>query len=402
MEKSGSENLFKFVNQEAKNIHTNNSSGSSLSLNISSSGIGLESLNLINIQNKKILKSKAKFNILKNKMNNTEKKPRQENSPKIIKLKNYQKIIFIPIICLLILNTFLIWEIFLIKQKIESENKYKKYLIRILCFLIYLCYFLSVLTPSYQTDINNKCKITDDIYKNKNLENIYSKDFWDDYCINCQMQKFIRSNHCYICNRCILFKFRHWFFIANCIGFNNIQYVINFLVWAIYGLFKFECCCISFFQNNKENTNILIIFDFIINIPLLLYLLYIFGILLFDIYNNQPQYERSNDNQLIDKYYFLYKCNDTDNKMRFPNLWNLGYLSHLYYIIGPTILHFIFPLPKIKNYSINENCKIFKGCKQFNRIEYIQNMIKKDENYKNRIKDKNMEPDAFVEFCKKN
>ena len=123
--------------------------------------------------------------------------------------------------------------------------------------------------------------------------------------------------------------------------------------------------------------------------------------MLFGIYNNQTKSEISINNQLIDKYYMIYKCNDIDNKFRFPNTWNIGYLSHLYYIIGPTILHFIFPLPKIKNYSINESCPIFKGCRQFNRLEYIQNMIKKNENYKNSINDKYMEPDSYLIFCKK-
>jgi hypothetical protein len=111
-------------------------------------------------------------------------------------------------------------------------------------------------------------------------------------------------------------------------------------------------------------------------------------------------FERKKNNQLLDKYYMFYKCNDTDNKYRTPNYWNVGYLSHFYYIIGPTILHFFFPLPKIKKLDLNENCQIFKGCRQFNRIELIQNMMKKSEDYKNYINNKFVEPDKFIELCK--
>ena len=402
MEKSELENTIKFVNKETSNKLTNNSSGSSLSLNVPSSGIGLESLNLIGIKNQKFMKPKiTKFNIMKNNKNNDTEKPTKQPKPtKNPKIKFFQKIIFIPIISIYILISLIIWEKYFVPKENESEDKYSKYLAIILCALIYLCYFLSIFTPSYQTDINKKMKISDDLFKNKTIENILNKDFWDDYCINCQWQKFIRSSHCDICNKCILLKFTHCFFIANCIGFNNAQYIINFLFLSIYALFKFEKCCISYFQNSTNGVNTLIIIIFIINLPILLYLVYFFGKLLFDIYNNQTKSERSNNNKLIDKYYMFYKCNDTDNKFRFPNTWNIGYLSHFYYIIGPTILHFIFPLPKIKNYSINENCPIFKGCRQFSRLEFIQNMIKKNENYKNNIKDKYMEPDAYLEFCK--
>ena len=38
------------------------------------------------------------------------------------------------------------------------------------------------------------------------------------------------------------------------------------------------------------------------------------------------------------------------------NYYNIGFLSNLYYIIGPTLLHFIFPLPKYNNYILYYAC----------------------------------------------
>ena len=388
-----------YTSQGNQSKLSNDSNISSLSLNAPPSGLGLESLNLINIANKKFIKPKTKFNILNKTKNDTEVNVRPAKNPKI---NFYQKIIFIPCVSILIIIPFILWEKYLSSTIInESSNIiYKKYYIRMFCVLIYLCYFLSVFTSSIQTNINKKYKVYDDIFKNKKLQRIFNKDLWDDYCINCQSQKFIRANHCDICNKCILLKFNHWFFISNCIGFNNAQYVINFLFWAICGLYRYERRCIKYFRETDDKIAVLIIIDFIINIPILLYLMYYFGLLLFDIYNNQTKFERKNCNKLIDKYYMFYKCNDTDNKFRSPNYWNIGYMSHFYYIIGPTILHFVFPLPKIKNYDINENCQIFKGCKQFNRLEFIQNMVKKSEDYKKHINDKYIEPDKFIQLCK--
>ena len=388
-----SEKNITFINPEIQNNLSNDPNTSRIALNVQTSG--LESLNLIDINNNKFKKPKPKFNIIKKNKSEVKTPSKIPYNPKI---QYMQKIIFIPIVSILILIPFCIWEVILINNINQTDMKYIKYLTRILCLLIYLCYFLSVFTSNSQTNIYKKYKLNDDLFKK--LDNLFNKDLWNEYCNNCECPKFARSNHCEICNKCVLFKFNHCAFIANCIGFNNIQYIINFLVWSICGLYKFEKLCINYFKSTQESIKLLIVIDFIINIPLLLFLLYFLGLLLFDIYNNQTKSERSNNNQLIEKYYMFYKCNDTDNKFRSPNIWNLGYLSHFYYIIGPTILHFLFPLPKIKNYSINENCPIFKGCKQFNRLEYVQNMVKKSEEYKNRFKEIYMEPDNFIEFCK--
>jgi len=383
-----------FVKKDSINNTLNDPNTSRIALTNQSSSF--ESLNLIDIKNNnKFRKPKAKFNII----NKSKKENKvQEAKPYNPKIKYTQRIIFIPLVFFLITIPFCLWETTLINHITISDKIYVKYLVRILLILIYLCYLLSAFTSPSQTNIYKTYKLNNDLF-NK-LDNIFNKDFWNEYCLNCKSQKFIRSTHCNICGECVLLKFKHCFFIANCIGFKNVQYVINFLVLSIILLYRFECSCLIYFKNNNES-NILINVDFVINIPLLSFLLSNLLLLLFDIYNNQTKLERSNKNILIDRYFMFYKCNDTDNKFRFPNIWNIGYLSHFYYIIGPTILHFIFPLPKLKNYNMDENCPIFKGCRQFNRLELIQNMIKRSEDYKNKIKDNKLEPDAYVELCKK-
>ena len=388
----------------------NSSNASSLGLNIQPSLSVVESLNLIDIKNKKIKKPEMKFNTLNNNNNKniiinneSEMNSISSNEEKEINninnintnIKHLQKIIFVPTISGIIFIEFILRIFYLINVRDEIEKKYYKYLVFIHFFLIYLSYYFSISTEPSQTNISSKYNLSEESLKK--LEHILSKDHWNDYCNYCHSKKFIRSNHCIYCNKCILLKFTHCCFIANCIGFQNVQYVINFLLLMICWLYKFQMSCMKYYTNNFSF--ILSIF-FILNFPLLIISLYFFVKLMFDIYNNQTKYERKKTNNLLDKYYPLYKCNDTDNKFRFPNVFNIGYLSHFYYLIGNSLLHFILPLPKIKNYELNENCPIFKGCKQFDKIEFVNNMSKKNEGYKNSINDRYMEPDNFINFCR--
>lgn len=383
----------------------NSSNVSSLQLNIPPTLSVVESLNLIDIKNKKIKKPQMKFNTLNTNTTNEVAKAEpqlntiasQEGKPKI---KYFQKIIFAPIISVLFFVEFFLRIIYLvnIKEIDKIEKKYYKYLVFFHSLFLYIAYYLSMFTDPSQTNINKKYTITEESLIK--LEHKIGKDCWDDYCNYCQSQKFIRSNHCIYCNKCVLLNFGHCFFIANCIGYKNVQYVINFLVLTICWLYKFQICCMKYFTTGGNGFNFLLAIFFILNFPLLIIFLYYFITLMFDIYNNQTKFERKKANNLLDRYFPIYKCNDTDNKFRFPNVFNIGYLSHFYYLIGNTILHLILPLPKIKDYQIKENCPIFKGCKQFDKVEFVNNMAKRNESYKNSIKDRYMEPDNFINFCR--
>ncbi len=96
MKKTEMDNIFSLMNKEKRNKQSNNSSGSFISLNIPSSKTGLESLNLIDIKNKKFVRPKTeKFNIIKNNKNEIEKPPKPTQN---LKIKYFQNIIFFPII----------------------------------------------------------------------------------------------------------------------------------------------------------------------------------------------------------------------------------------------------------------------------------------------------------------
>ena len=213
---------------------------------------------------------------------------------------------------------------------------------------------------------------------------------YNQICNYCHIRSFIRATHCLICDECILFKEEHCPYIANCIGFNNLQYFINLLFWSIYGLTYYIVVCIESFIkfNIKINIFVLIILisDFSINLIILRGLLIKLYKLLYNIYYNITQYElQMEENNL--------------NKKKTHNLFNIGFYNHFYYLIGPTPFHFLFPLPKIKNYGNDENCPIFLKCKFPNRLELVKYLAKKDPKYKEFLNEVESDPYNYIKLC---
>jgi hypothetical protein len=126
--------------------------------------------------------------------------------------------------------------------------------------------------------------------------------------------------------------------------------------------------------------------------------------LFINIYNNRTQLE--NIRTAIVEYYcpICPKCVKDYRRYNIEpqvNLYNIGFLANLYYIIGPTPFHFIFPLPKYNNYLINENCPIFKKLKMPGRLELFKFMVKKDHNNINMLENDESNPNAYVKACHK-
>ena len=373
-----------------------------------------------------------------------------------------QCLIFIPLVSIKILIPFLFHNFYLIStnnsENIEQEVNHDKYFSYTLLFLIYLCYILSIKTSSNQMKIekyiykriknknnnevnneekkenNNKTdndnkeddKENIDTEKDKgdnkevnnsdnsndnvveNIYNIQARNYnnkdeklsekityfdlknYNQVCNYCHIRSFIRATHCLICDECILFKEEHCPYIANCIGFNNIQYFINLLVWCIYGLIYYSFLCIKSFIlydiKIKIFPLIIMISDFIINLMILRSLLMKLYKLLYNIFFNITQYEMQMEENNI-------------NAKKSQNLFNIGFLSHLYYIIGPTPFHFFFPLPKIKNYENDENCPIFLKCKFPNKLELVKFMAKREPKYKELLNDVESDPNNYIKLC---
>ena len=244
--------------------------------------------------------------------------------------------------------------------------------------MFFYSYYLSVTVSGEQNNIKK--------YFNKSKEIInINYLFWKD-CQFCNSKKFIRSSHCRTCQQCILFRDHHCPYTANCIGYKNIQYFLNFLFWGMYSIVYYNISCIKFFIK-KDNINlndgrimpryvkISIIIDFIVNILFFNGLLFLFLRTILIVYENYSTYEK--DRFLnIERHYFCCNINRNANDFCYNNNWNIGFLSHLYYGIGPTILHSIFPIYKFKNYPLDENCCIFRKWKLPDTIEVLKVTMK--------------------------
>ena len=305
-----------------------------------------------------------------------------------------EKFIFIPIIIIKILSSLYLYEkYFCYNLQNETDIKYSQKSFFIFVIFLLILYFVSILSSSVQTDI--------DRYTPLNKNNKEKFEFKQNYllCSYCHKVKFIRTSHCRVCDKCISFRDHHCPFVTNCIGFNNMQYFLNFCIWGTYGLiftiysyFKFK------YINLSLSMRIFIKIDFIGNILFLLTLLGIIIRNLITIYNNKTYLESIRQIAVETKCPF-YDFLKEKNKNKLFNTYNIGFLNHFFYIIGPTLLHLILPLPKMKNYTLDENCPIFAKIKTMDRMQLIKYNVSKNPNYLKEQVEDTSNPDNFINLC---
>lgn len=385
-----------------------------------------ESIDLKPKNYKKIEENKKEEIINNSQLNTTAENLTVENSLNLVddfpdnrKKSNFAKkkqlFIFIPIVSLKILTpVFFMLKYIIYTFPDEKDINYAKYSTIFLTLIIFYCYFLSIFTPATQTKVdkyfNNLAYNILTVRKDNpgiDLQDLNISQWFD--CKFCKAKKFIRSSHCRTCNQCILYRDHHCPYIANCVGFKNIQYFVNFLFWGFYGMVYYVIClshAYFVFKKNEQFTiplyfKIIMIFDLGATIC---FILNIFGLMiniLINIYNNRSQIEFRRM-PLVETYCPI--CPSCSRKhgpnvQLVFNFYNLGFLSNLYYIIGPTPFHFIFPLPKYNNYILDENCPAFKKLKYPDRIDIIKYRAKNNLNLVEMLNSGECEPNNFIEKC---
>ncbi len=304
-----------------------------------------------------------------------------------------EKFCFIPIILLKIFTSFFLYEKY---YSYNSGNKldvnYTQIAFAIYVLYILILYLTSILSSAEQTNVDKYTPL------NTNKRELFKLKQSLLLCFYCHKIKFSRSSHCRVCNKCISFRDHHCPFVTNCIGFNNMQYFINFslcgsnaIIYIIYCYFKFK------YINLSLLTKIIINVDFIGNLFFLLTLIGIIFRCVVVIYNNRT-YLESLKQMGIEVKMPIYDCFKKRNEKALNNGYNIGFLKHFFYVIGPTLLHFFFPLPKFKNYTLDENCPIFTKAKGVERLHSFKYNVNKIPNYIKEQIDMPTNPDSFIQL----
>lgn len=324
-----------------------------------------------------------------------------------------QRLIFGPIVIIYIGVPCILWAKYLSCAYTNQFIKDSIVYITIFFFsMLTICYLFAAFTSPTQTNVNKFFDSSNDVSNidksqpGKELKSLNAAD-WGD-CEFCKGKKFIRSSHCRQCNKCILMRDHHCPWIANCVGFQNIQYFVNFLMWLLIGGVFYIYIFIKFIwyydelSQIKENglTSGIKIINWITFIFALMFIINIIGLtskIYTNIYNNKMFYERTKDFS-IEEYSC---CCHSNNLKRNYNEHNIGYMSHFYYLIGPTIFHYILPIPKGFHYVLNEDCPIFQRNKQPSNLELVKYLAKKNKEYTRFLNSPENEPDYFIQLSHK-
>ena len=341
--------------------------------------------------------------------NENSKKERPQNITKVSVITQYKT--YLPFVTAkIIISAFFFYKYLVYGIKNIEDQNYCKYGARILAIYILICYYLSTFIKSTQTNVNKY--FSEDISKYKignpgnEIQNLDPFDY--GYCPFCDLKKFIRTSHCRICNKCILMRDHHCPFVVGCIGFKNIQYFFNFVFWAIIGNIYYVVSFIRFMFFSKVKISIpfyiyiFLYLDFFLSCFFVLNISAIMIRLLITAYNNWTQKENMSG-PYTENYCPLHSCCINDEKQlgekREPNFYNIGFLSNFYYLIGPTISHFFFPLPKYKNYTLDENCPIFQGILMLNKFESFRYIVKKDPSRLELLTGSGNSPEYYIQLC---
>ena len=324
-----------------------------------------------------------------------------------------QRLIFFPIVFFYLGIPFFLWAKYLSCAYTNTYMKNSIVPITVFFFSMTMtCYFFASFTSPVQTNVNkffdssNDVSSIDKSQPGKELKSLNAADWVD--CEFCKSKKFIRASHCRQCNKCVLMRDHHCPWIANCVGFQNIQYFANFLTWMLisgaFYIYIFVKCMwyyseLSKIEENGLTTTVKVI-NWIMFVLVLLFYLNIIGLLsrvYNNIYNNKMFYERTKD-FTIEEYSFICSSNNTRKNY---NEHNVGYMSHFYYLMGPTIFHYFLPIPKGFHFVLNEDCPVFQRNKQPSNIEMVKYLAKANPEYTKILNSPENEPEFFIGLAHK-
>lgn len=320
-----------------------------------------------------------------------------------------ERLIFIPGVSLYISVPSYLWYTNL--SLAYSDEYWQNNIIYFICFFwvgIMISYFCAVFVSTEQSNVNKYFDSSNDVLSidksqpGREIKSLNPAEW--GYCEYCKSFKFKRASHCRSCQKCVILRDHHCPWIANCVGFGNMQYFINFIVWILFGaifyiyiFIKFNWCYSTLKKNENYNLSMVtLIINWLVFIFEFLTVLGLIGMLcriVNNIYNNKTFYERTKDFS-IERHI---PCHVSKNNAKLSfNEHNIGFMAHFYYLIGPTLFHFFLPLPKCFHFVLNEDCPVFQKSKQPTNLEKVRFLATINPSYKNILNSPENEPDYFI------
>ncbi len=298
-------------------------------------------------------------------VNNNKKEKYENNGKKILFKQKIKQFLLHNIFIILFSVMFCIdysLELFVFSKifQLSIEKRAYKFFSTLFFIIVVIIYITLLIKSPAQTNIElvmekEKYRIIPD----------YLLDSYPKFCEYCDnKRKFERSSHCRICNCCILRRDHHCNFINKCVGYNNNKLFFIYLIYQMIFAFIFFRGFITYYNSDPTNEKfetLICFFSFISALITLLLFFWVFSLfskLIYSYLTDLTFYEQ----YLNPNMYEELNASEKENENKERNIYDKGWIANLVNVLGPTLLHFILPLPFQVKCQFPEETKTFESC----------------------------------------
>ncbi|OUM54684.1 hypothetical protein BVG19_g4104 [[Candida] boidinii] len=209
------------------------------------------------------------------------------------------------------------------------------------------------------------------------------------FCNSCKCWKPDRCHHCSACNKCILKMDHHCPWFSECIGFKNLKFFFQFLVYTV--IYTFSCSIISgyvlyhffFLEDIKlKFFSLNVLFVFFIGLVMFLAVVVFTGFSLFLLLKNRTTIESYKFNRIRPSKYGDHRGGDDafHRNDAGDSIFDLGYKRNWQVVMGTTLIEWLLPIrftvPKDEDgyvygdgLSFEVNKAVFNQLKSHNELQ---------------------------------